>query len=199
MRDQRRGLVAGRLDESTEPLRERVRVQTGERLGLAEPGDVWHDQPVALGEPLDHRSDLLFRLADGRRSCDEIDRALYDQTRVAEPREARQGRWLDLANHGFVLLESPDPRQHVDCVHLGPIRDRAGQTAGAVIVFSDVSRERRMKRLLSYQAAHDALTGLINRREFESRLTTAIESARAYCRSLNASLERLSRSSIGDV
>ncbi len=62
---------------------------------------------------------------------------------------------------------------------VAPIRDRAGQTAGAVIVFSDVSRERRMKRLLSYQAAHDALTGLINRREFESRLNSAIESARA--------------------
>jgi len=62
---------------------------------------------------------------------------------------------------------------------VAPIRDRTGHTAGAVIVFSDVSRERRMKRLLSYQAAHDALTGLINRREFESRLTSAIESARA--------------------
>jgi diguanylate cyclase (GGDEF)-like protein/PAS domain S-box-containing protein len=62
---------------------------------------------------------------------------------------------------------------------VAPIRDRNGQTAGTVIVFSDVSRERRMKRLLSYQAAHDALTGLINRREFESRLNSAIESARA--------------------
>ena len=62
---------------------------------------------------------------------------------------------------------------------VAPIRDRAGHTAGAVIVFSDVSRERRMKRLLSYQAAHDALTGLINRREFESRLSSAIESARS--------------------
>jgi diguanylate cyclase (GGDEF)-like protein/PAS domain S-box-containing protein len=62
---------------------------------------------------------------------------------------------------------------------VAPIRDRTGNMAGAVIVFSDVSRERRMKRLLSYQAAHDALTGLINRREFESRLNNAIESARA--------------------
>jgi diguanylate cyclase (GGDEF)-like protein/PAS domain S-box-containing protein len=62
---------------------------------------------------------------------------------------------------------------------VAPIRDRLGQMAGAVIVFSDVSRERRMKRLLSYQAAHDALTGLINRREFESRLNSAIESSRA--------------------
>jgi diguanylate cyclase (GGDEF)-like protein/PAS domain S-box-containing protein len=62
---------------------------------------------------------------------------------------------------------------------VAPIRDRQGQTAGAVMVFSDVSRERRMKRLLSYQAAHDALTGLINRREFETRLNAALESARA--------------------
>ncbi len=62
---------------------------------------------------------------------------------------------------------------------VAPIRDRNGQTAGAVMVFSDVSRERRMKRLLSYQAAHDALTGLINRREFESRLNSALEAARA--------------------
>jgi diguanylate cyclase (GGDEF)-like protein/PAS domain S-box-containing protein len=62
---------------------------------------------------------------------------------------------------------------------VAPIRDRNGHTAGAVMVFSDVSRERRMKRLLSYQAAHDTLTGLINRREFESRLNAALEGARA--------------------
>ncbi|MBF8292057.1 MAG: hypothetical protein HW392_884 [Steroidobacteraceae bacterium] len=62
---------------------------------------------------------------------------------------------------------------------VAPIRDRNGHTAGAVMVFSDVSRERRMKRLLSYQAAHDALTGLINRREFETRLNSALEAARA--------------------
>ncbi len=62
---------------------------------------------------------------------------------------------------------------------VAPIRDRNGNTSGAVMVFSDVSRERRMKRLLSYQAAHDALTGLINRREFENRLNGALESARA--------------------
>jgi SAM-dependent methyltransferase len=76
-----------------------------------------------VGE-IEHRSDLLLRAVDGRRTCGEIDRALYDQTKVAEDVAVRQGRWLELANHGFVLLESPDPRQHVDCVYLGPIRDR---------------------------------------------------------------------------
>jgi diguanylate cyclase (GGDEF)-like protein len=46
------------------------------------------------------------------------------------------------------------------------------------MVLHDVSHERRMKRLLSYQAAHDALTGLINRREFENRLRAAWNAAR---------------------
>ena len=49
---------------------------------------------------------------------------------------------------------------------------------GAVMVFHDVSQERRLQRALAYQATHDALTGLMNRREFESRLGEALQSAR---------------------
>jgi diguanylate cyclase (GGDEF)-like protein/PAS domain S-box-containing protein len=55
-----------------------------------------------------------------------------------------------------------------------PIRDRNGEVIGAVIVVHDVTRERRLKRALSYQATHDALTGLINRREFDVRLHDAL-------------------------
>ena len=59
-----------------------------------------------------------------------------------------------------------------------PIRDREGRLLGTVVVFRDVSRERRLRRALSYQATHDALTGLINRREFENRLHTALAETR---------------------
>jgi diguanylate cyclase (GGDEF)-like protein/PAS domain S-box-containing protein len=59
-----------------------------------------------------------------------------------------------------------------------PIRDRAGRMIGAVMVFHDVSQERRLQRALTYQATHDALTGLINRREFENRLNDALQSVR---------------------
>lgn len=58
-----------------------------------------------------------------------------------------------------------------------PICDRQGRVIGAVIVFHDVTKERRLKRALSYQASHDALTGLINRREFDNRLHTAVLAA----------------------
>jgi len=46
-------------------------------------------------------------------------------------------------------------------------------------VFHDVSESRELNRKLSYHASHDILTGLVNRREFESRLERALKSARA--------------------
>jgi PAS domain-containing protein len=54
------------------------------------------------------------------------------------------------------------------------------EVLGAVLVFHDVSETRRMARQLQHDAAHDALTGLINRREFEGRLERAVASAKRY-------------------
>jgi diguanylate cyclase (GGDEF)-like protein/PAS domain S-box-containing protein len=84
------------------------------------------------------------------------------------------------------VVELPEPailvsrRGHEISVQdsAAPIRDRTGRLIGAVMVFHDVSHERRLQRALAYQATHDALTGLINRREFESRLAEALQSAR---------------------
>ena len=60
-----------------------------------------------------------------------------------------------------------------------PIRDDRGDVTGGVLVFHDVSEARELNRKLSYHASHDILTGLVNRREFESRLERALKSARA--------------------
>ena len=51
-----------------------------------------------------------------------------------------------------------------------PLRDFKGQLIGCVFVFHDVSATRELSQQLLYQASHDALTGLPNRREFESEL-----------------------------
>lgn len=59
-----------------------------------------------------------------------------------------------------------------------PLHDDNGELNGLVVVFRDVSETRALTKQLSYQARHDPLTGLVNRREFESRLQTAIENAR---------------------
>ncbi|MFM1886727.1 MAG: hypothetical protein RL026_1884 [Pseudomonadota bacterium] len=50
---------------------------------------------------------------------------------------------------------------------------------GAVVLLRDVTAERGEARQISWQATHDALTGLVNRAEFERRLREAIEAVRA--------------------
>ncbi|RMQ47086.1 Histidine kinase [Pseudomonas cichorii] len=45
-----------------------------------------------------------------------------------------------------------------------------GEVSGAVLVLHDMTQERQYIANLSWQAAHDALTGLVNRSEFEYRL-----------------------------
>ena len=53
---------------------------------------------------------------------------------------------------------------------VAPIRGHAGEALGSVVVFHDVSQQRLHAQEMSYQAMHDALTGLYNRRVFEDRL-----------------------------
>jgi diguanylate cyclase (GGDEF)-like protein/PAS domain S-box-containing protein len=88
----------------------------------------------------------------------------------------REGQVLGLAEHTVQINRRGQEIAIQDSA--APIRDRAGNLIGAVMVFHDVSKERRLHRALHYQASHDALTGLINRREFENRLTVAVEDAR---------------------
>jgi PAS domain S-box/diguanylate cyclase (GGDEF) domain len=61
---------------------------------------------------------------------------------------------------------------------LAPLRARDGRILGTVVVFRDVTQHRVLERKLEYDASHDPLTGLPNRREFEQRLTRAVSSAR---------------------
>jgi diguanylate cyclase (GGDEF)-like protein/PAS domain S-box-containing protein len=110
-----------------------------------------------------------------------VDEATRESTESPIIRCLREGQMLGLAEHTVLVPKRGQVIAIQDSA--APIRDRAGNLIGAVMVFHDVSKERRLHRALHYQASHDALTGLINRREFETRLTQAVEAVRQHgCR-----------------
>ena len=89
----------------------------------------------------------------------------------------KEGRVITLEQNSLLISRKSDEIQIQDSA--APIRDRIGNIIGSVMVFHDVSKETRLFRQLSYQASHDPLTGLINRREFENRLMTALDDIRS--------------------
>jgi diguanylate cyclase (GGDEF)-like protein/PAS domain S-box-containing protein len=79
---------------------------------------------------------------------------------------------------GYLQLIHPTHDENISIeVISSPIRDRDDDITGVVVVFHDVSGLRSLSKM-TYQATHDSLTGLINRREFERRVSQALENAR---------------------
>jgi diguanylate cyclase (GGDEF)-like protein/PAS domain S-box-containing protein len=102
---------------------------------------------------------------------DETDRRLLsDPVRQA----LTSGAPVSLGRRAL-LISRHDSSEHSIEVSATPMRNPAGELIGAVVLLHDVSEQRGLARQMSYQATHDALTGLVNRREFERRLEEAIE------------------------
>ena len=86
-------------------------------------------------------------------------------------------RTITTAEKNLLINRNGDEFPIEDTV--APIRCRDNSVKGVVVVFRDVSGRRHMARQMAYQAKHDALTGLVNRTEFESRVSRAIASAKS--------------------
>ena len=78
------------------------------------------------------------------------------------------------ASHDVQLVRH-DGEQYSVRYSASPIMSNTNQPLGVILVFHDVTDARKMERKLSYQATHDALTGLLNRAEFEVQLGYAVD------------------------
>lgn len=72
------------------------------------------------------------------------------------------------------LLQRPDSTS-VAISMIGTPLYKEGAVAGAVLVLHDMTSEKKYIARLSWQASHDSLTKLANRREFEHRLEKALQ------------------------
>ena len=61
---------------------------------------------------------------------------------------------------------------------ISSVKDSEGKVTHYITIHEDVSEYHELSEKLSYQASHDTLTGLINRREFERRLQQVISATR---------------------
>lgn len=113
------------------------------------------------------------------RPLDEIFRSFHEET--CEPLEnpmaiaVRRSRSVK-TNRPTLLIRRDGNELYIEST-ASPIRDGNSVVTGGVLVFHDVSEARELNRKLSYQASHDVLTSLVNRREFEKRVERALQSA----------------------
>ncbi len=116
-----------------------------------------------------HQVGDLFTLvddADRRPLGDPVERCLAMRRRVNMGRRA-------------VMVSVDGEHEHSVEITASPVRAPGNSISGTVVVFHDVSELRGLTRKMSYQATHDPLTGLVNRREFERRLDEAMDTAHA--------------------
>ncbi len=95
---------------------------------------------------------------------------LLDETtrrRAENPLRSALGDGCVTGSPGTTCLLSVDGTERSIEDKASPIRDAERRIIGGVLVFRDVTQNRLLSRRLSHQAAHDALTGLANRSEFE--------------------------------
>ena len=134
-------------------------------MNLAAEALIGTSRDAAVG----HRTGGLFTLvddADRRPLGDPVERCLSMRRRVNMGRRA-------------VLVTPDGENEHSVEITASPIRGPGNSISGSVVVLHDVSELRGLTRKMSYQATHDPLTGLINRREFERRLDEAMDTAHA--------------------
>jgi diguanylate cyclase len=114
----------------------------------------------AVGRPLE----LVFRLFDAQ-----------TRTRVPLPIEhcLSESRAVQIDEQRYLI--SRDGAEFTIEHSASPIAARSGTVYGVVLVFRDVTEKQKILGEIAYRASHDALTGLLNRAEFDARLTEALK------------------------
>jgi diguanylate cyclase (GGDEF)-like protein/PAS domain S-box-containing protein len=118
---------------------------------------------AAIGQQLDDLVSLVDE-ADRKELGDPVQRCLADGCRI------------DLGRRTLLVSRSEGEEISIELT-ASPIRNTGKDIVGAVVLMHDVSEIRGLARQMSYQASHDPLTGLANRREFERRLEDAVAGA----------------------
>ncbi|MDP1934386.1 MAG: diguanylate cyclase, partial [Nitrosomonas sp.] len=122
----------------------------------------WHNQD-ANGAPLQQ----VFNILD-----------TATRKPVKDPLDGHLNKSGNIKDHRECLLILKDKQEWIIDYSVAPIQNEQEHVIGTVITFRDVTEQRKITQKLTYQATHDSLTGLLNRKEFETRLGKILASTR---------------------
>lgn len=122
----------------------------------------WHNQD-ANGAPLQQ----VFNILD-----------TVTRKPVKDPLDGHLNKSGNIKDHRECLLILKDKQEWIIDYCVAPIQNEQEHVIGTVITFRDVTEQRKITQKLTYQATHDSLTGLLNRKEFETRLGKILASTR---------------------
>lgn len=114
------------------------------------------------------------------KKIDEIFHLINGETKVrlqSPVDEVLEKREIVQSSRHNVLIRRDNTHLSIELT-TAPILDSTAKIYGAIVVFRDVTQMFELANQLNYEATHDHLTGLLNRREFELRLGQLLEHAR---------------------
>ncbi len=112
-----------------------------------------------------HIGEVLKHAGEGASTVEHLVQKAFDTQQVVTTPEA-------------VELKDPQGKPLAVEVSAAPIQEASGATIGTVTVLRDVTSTQALAAQLTYQATHDSLTGLMNRREFEKFLEMSVQQRR---------------------
>ncbi|AEJ02113.1 diguanylate cyclase/phosphodiesterase with PAS/PAC sensor(s) [Nitrosomonas sp. Is79A3] len=122
----------------------------------------WHNQE-ANGAPLQQ----VFNILD-----------TATRKPVKNPLDGHSKKSGNIKGHRECLLIRKNKQEWIIDYSVAPIQNEQEHVIGTVLTFRDVTEQRKITQKLAYQATHDSLTGLLNRKEFEARLSKILASTR---------------------
>ncbi|MCG8368199.1 MAG: EAL domain-containing protein [Pseudanabaenales cyanobacterium] len=109
--------------------------------------------------------------------CKIVDGNTRQQLKNPAIRAIEERQAVSLSNHPTLISKTGEEFAIGDSA--APIRSTSGDIMGTVLVFHDVTEERGRSKQLAWQASHDPLTHLFNRKKFIQCLNEIIEESRS--------------------
>ena len=111
--------------------------------------------------------------------CNLVDGSTQQRLENSAMLTILEGTATRLSNH-YPILIAKSGQEFAIRESTAPIRSTSGEIVGTVLVFHDITEERRAAKQLAWQVSHDSLTRLYNRAKFQQSLNEIVEDAHTH-------------------